>query len=149
LDVPDYAKILVCKMSTIYLATLREDGLPHVRAISVMKSEGLSTIWMITSASDDKAKELELEPRCMIYATTIGDEPDYAELRLWGIVEISADRETIDSLWVDVYDGYFADGGRNDPSILALKFMSNSGVLTTQRGRETLDFKKIQRPFTD
>jgi general stress protein 26 len=143
MDASERVRVLLGRRCTVYLATLREDGLPHVRAISVMKSEGLRTVWMITNSSDDKVRELEHDPRCMIYATTVGDDPDFAELRLWGKIEISDDTNAINDIWDDIYDSFFQDGGRNDPSVRVLKFEASSGVVTTQFGREIIDFEYI------
>lgn len=129
------AEKLLGTMGTFFLATLREDGMPDVRAISAVKADGFKRIWMISGEDSSKAGELAVDPRCMIYATTMDDDADYAEVRLWGRCEILADETTIDSVWHDAYEAYFPQGKR-DPKVRVIRFTTDSGYITTQAGRE-------------
>jgi general stress protein 26 len=136
---------LLADMSTVFLATLREDGTPDVRAISVVRSDGFKTIWMISGALDKKTRELESDPRCMIYAATLGGGCDeHAELRLWGIATVMNDPATVESVWNDVYDDFFSEGGKQDPTVRILKFTASSGEYTTQHGSGILRFEQQQ-----
>ena len=128
------------EMSNIFLATLREDGTPDVRAISVVKSDGYRTIWMISGAHEKKARELTRDPRSMVYATTMDDDEAYAEARLWGTTELLSDRETIDAVWNDIYLRYFP-GGKDDPGLRIYKFSATSGTVSVMgaQGPEVLD----------
>ena len=129
------AEKLLGTMGTFFLATLRGDGTPDVRAISAVKAEGLKRIWMISGDDNSKAGELAADPRCMIYATTMDDDADYAEVRLWGRCEILSDEATINSVWHDAYEAYFPQGKR-DPKVRVFLFTTDSGYVTTQAGRE-------------
>ena len=128
------AEKLFGTMGTFFLATMREDGTPDVRAISAVKADGLRTIWMISGGDCVKAGELAANPRCMIYATTMDDDADYAEVRLWGRCEILSDAATIDSVWLDGYAAYFP-AGKNDPNVRIFRFTTENGYFTTQEGR--------------
>ena len=128
------AEKLFDTMGAFFLATLRKDGTPDVRAISAVKADGLRTIWMISGDGTNKATEVAANPRCMIYATTMDDDADYAEVRLWGRCDILRDAATIDSIWLDVYDAYFP-AGKNDPNVRVFRFTTESGYFTTQEGR--------------
>lgn len=138
----DWSDVLLAEMNTVFLATLREDGPPNVRALSALRSEGLRTIWMISGSMDKKTRELENDPRCMIYAATLdGESYRYAELRLWGTIEIIDDTAAIESIWNEVYDGFFSEGGRYDPTVRILKFTASSGEYMTQDGAGLLRFE--------
>jgi len=139
LGAKEKAERLLRPMETIYLATLTADGLPDVRAISAVKSEGLGTIWMVSGADAPKTKELERNPACMIYATEMEDDQDYVELRLWGTVAVLSDAASRDEAWNDVYREYFP-GGKDDENMRALKFTASRGWVTTLEGREEMTF---------
>ena len=132
------AKKLLEKMGNIFLITFKEDGMPDARAVSAVKADGFKTIRMLSHASAVKTKEIERDPRCMIYATAMDDDADYAELRLWGRTEILSGREEIDAVWNDAYAAYFPRG-KDDPEVRVLKFTTESGQLGTLEGPVALE----------
>lgn len=136
----EMGKKLLAEMANICLVTLREDGTPNMRTISAVKSDGYKTVWMLSGPQDRKAREIAHDPRCMIYATTLDDDAAYAEIRLWGTVEILSDPEAIDFVWNDLYDRYFP-GGKNDPDVRVYKFTTTSGTVAAMgaSGPETHD----------
>ena len=129
---------LLGEMCTIYLATLRKDGLPDVRAISATKAEGLKTIWMISGQEEKKSKELAKNPNCTIYTTAMQDDEHYVELRLWGTAELLTDTVSRQTAWHDAYYDYFKD--INDPIIQVIKFTTKTGTITTEKGMEEISF---------
>lgn len=132
------AKKLLGEMCTIYLATLKDDGLPDVRAISATKSEGLETIWMISGQEERKSKELTKNPNCMVYTTAMQDDEHYVELRLWGTAELLTDTASRQTAWHEAYNDYFKD--INDPTIQVIKFTAKTGTITTEKRMEEISF---------
>lgn len=139
MSVKERAEKLLASMGTTFLATHGPDGHPNVRALSVLKYEGLKTAWFMTGDSCDKIKELQKNPKCMVYATTMEDNKDYTELRLWGTVEILNDVETRSALWREEYSCYFPQG-KDDPTLRVLKFTASSGAIQSSEGPEKLSF---------
>lgn len=120
-----------------FLVTTGEDGRPDVRAMAVIETEGLKTIWMMSGKSSDKYKQLAKNPACLIYATDMDDTEGYMELRLWGKMELLDDAASLDRAWRDEYAVYFPEG-KKDPNVVVLKFTADSGMLQTLSGKEKL-----------
>ena len=121
----------------VFLITVGEDGRPDARAMAVVKTEGLKTIWMITGKQSDKFRQLNKNSESMLYATDLEDNQNYMELRMWGRMELLDDLESRRKAWLDDYLHYFP-GGQEDPDMIVLKFTVESGRLQTQTGREAL-----------
>ncbi|UQZ90404.1 hypothetical protein C4J81_14790 [Deltaproteobacteria bacterium Smac51] len=122
-----------------FLITTGEDGRPDARAMAVIETEGLKTLWMMTGKQCDKFKQLSREPKCLIYATDFEDDQEYQELRLWGRMELLDDAASKERVWRDYYKCYFP-GGKDDPNLCVLKFTADSGMLQTKAGKEKLSF---------
>lgn len=135
----DEALRLLKPEKAVFLITVEDDGRPDARAMAVVKTEGLKTIWMITGKQSDKYRQLSRNSGCMLYATDMEDDQNYLELRMWGKIELLDDPESRQKAWLDAYLHYFP-GGQNDPDMIVLRFTADSGRLQTQTGRETLTF---------
>jgi Uncharacterized stress protein (general stress protein 26) len=132
------AKKLLGLEKPAFLITTDEDGRPDARAMAVMETEGLKILWMMTCKESDKYRQLSKNPQCMIYATEMEDNVNYLELRLWGRVELPDNAETKNRLWRDDYLPYFP-GGKEDPNLGLLKFVTEAGSVQTPTGKEKLD----------
>lgn len=121
------------------MATYGENNYPNIRAMEATQSEGLRVLWFITGANADKTKELQKNPKCTVYSTTMEDNQNYVEIRLYGSVEILNDSASRAANWKEGYKAYFP-GGKDDPSLRVLKFTTHSGTLQTAEGIEKLDY---------
>lgn len=128
---------LLAPGSAMYLITTGADGRPDARVMSSVHCNDVKTVWMLTGKQSAKYVELSRNPQCLLYATAPDDTPDYAELRLWGSVEILDDPATRAAMWRDMYACYFPDG-KDDPNLCVLKFTADSGMVQTQMGKEIL-----------
>jgi len=132
------AKRLLTPDKPVFLITFGDDGRLDARAMAVVETDGLKTIWMMTGKSSDKYRQLSENQNCLLYATDLEDGQDYLELRLWGRMELLDDLETRTRFWRDDYGCYFPEG-QNDPNLVVLKFSTESGVMQTQAGKEKLN----------
>lgn len=137
MNAQENAKKLLDAMGTVFLVTMRDDGTPDARAMSAVHVEGFKTIYMITGAQATKTEELQKKPACMIYATALQDDAEYAELRLWGRVDVLSDRALLDEVWQDCYVDYFPKG-KDDPNVRVLKFTTEQGLLGSLEGSVAL-----------
>lgn len=124
--------------STTFLVTAGDNGRPDVRAMSLVESEGLKTIWMLTGKCSDKYRELSGNPQCLVYATELEDTENYLELRLWGSIELLDDAASRARAWRDDYQCYFP-AGKDDSNLCVLKFTAASGALQTRAAKETFN----------
>lgn len=134
----DEAKRLLTPEKPVFLITLGENSRMDARAMAVAGTEGLKTVWMMTGKSSDKYRQLSKNQNCLLYVTDLEDDQDYLELRLWGRMELLDDPETRARFWRDDYSCYFPEG-QNDPNLVVLKFVTESGILQTQNGKEKLN----------
>lgn len=132
------AQKLLTQMSTIFLVTLKDDGFPNARAISATKAQDIKTIYMISGLSNPKSTELKKNPHCMIYTTTLDDNCDYVELRLWGKAELLTDMPSREYAWNNAYNEYFKQG-INDPELCVIKFTTDHAQITTPEGTQHID----------
>ena len=133
------AQRLLVPEKAVFLVTIGEDGRPDTRAMAVVETEGLKTIWMMTGKSSDKYRQLLKNPNCMLYATEMEDDANYLELRLWGRMELLDDAASRARAWRDQYLHYFP-AGQGDPGLVVLKFTADTGVLQTLGGKEKVSF---------
>ena len=89
---------------TKWLATINEDGSPHVTAVGALWLDG--TFWFQTGAGTRKSRNIALDPRCSI-SLSIRD----ADVVVEGDASRVTDPETVARLAA----AWAADGGRQNP----------------------------------
>ncbi len=101
-----------------YFATTSVDLEPHV--VPVHPAWEGTTMWIMTSASSAKARNVEQNPNVAMHWET-NDAGD--GLLVWGKAVIHDDLATKKRLWAGVFDydlSQFAPGGVNDPDVAFL-----------------------------
>lgn len=101
-----------------YLATTNADMEPHV--VPVHPAWEGTTIWVMTSRSSVKARNVEQNPTVAMHWETndVGDG-----LLVWGEATIDGDSSTKHRLWTGVFDynlDEFAPDGVNNPDTIFL-----------------------------
>lgn len=101
-----------------YLATANAEREPHV--VPVHPAWEGSTVWIMTSRSSVKARNVEANPAVAMHWETndVGDG-----LLVWGEASFHGDPSTKQRLWSGVFDydlDQFAPDGVNDPGTIFL-----------------------------
>ena len=80
----------------MYIAYIREDGYPRVSTISMMKADGIKTIFTSTAIDVLKTKRIQANPKVSMCFRN-----GYDNITLTGTVEISQDNRLREELWED------------------------------------------------
>ncbi|MGL4393134.1 MAG: pyridoxamine 5'-phosphate oxidase family protein [Fusobacteriaceae bacterium] len=110
-------KIIENSKSSV-LATLGDDGYPIMKAMLMVGSDGLKTIWFSTNTSSRKMKRISNEKRSGVY---FFDSNIFEGLMLSGDIEIIEELETKKKFWVNGFEMYYPQGF-TDPDYSLLKF---------------------------
>lgn len=89
----------------MYIAYIREDGYPRVSTISMMKADGIKTIFTSTAIDVLKTKRIQANPKVSMCFRN-----GYDNITLTGTVEISQDNRLREELWEDWCLQHFPDG---------------------------------------
>ena len=107
------------KSEVVVLASINQEGYPRPVPMSMVKAEGISTVWM--STGNDSWKTIDFRKNRKggfgIYAQ--GDS-----VCMTGDVEVITDADTKQELWQDWFINHFP-GGPTDPNYVILKFEAN------------------------
>ncbi len=100
------------------------DGVgPRARPMRGFPRPEESTVWFITDANSEKDEELAAYPRACL---TFADLKDQNFVSLSGTVTRVNDRAMLAELWNEAAEAYFP-GGRDDPSVVLLRFLAEKG----------------------
>ena len=110
------ANEILKKSANVNLAVIDENGYPVVMAMSLINPESISEIYLSTTLSSNKAKNLQKNNKASVCCSTPHDN-----ITLVGEVEIFTDQETKTKCWqnwfIEVYPG-----GETDPDYCVIKF---------------------------
>jgi len=121
----------------VYLSTIGSDGFPYTRIMSNLRNKkenpGLVKIfeqhkedfliYMATSSSSAKMKQVRANPKVSVYLSVYSDIPsEFQCLTLIGEIEEVADKQLKKQLWQDGWE-MFWPGGAGDPEFTVLMLM--------------------------
>lgn len=107
------------KSEVVVLTSINKDGYPRPVPMSMVKAEGLSTVWMSTGNDSWKTEDFRKNPKGGLCFYAQGDS-----VCMTGDVEIITDADIKQELWQDWFINHFP-GGPTDPSYVIVKFQAN------------------------
>ena len=134
----DLKKLCLNLMETVgvvYLSTIDSGGFPYTRIMSNLRNKkehpGLVKIFeqhkedflifMVTSSSSDKMKQIRANPKVSVYLAVYSDIPsEFQCLMLGGEIEEVTDKQLKKQLWQDGWEIHWP-GGADDPEFTVLK----------------------------
>lgn len=128
-----FTRSLMASAPCVYLATVDEEGLPHIRAVSNLRDKrqyrGLSgffrevenpfVTYLATSAGSSKARHLRRNPRAALYFC----QPErFFGVMLSGSMEVVKDRDVKRRLWQSAWKAFWSRGPA-DPRYAVYRFL--------------------------
>ena len=107
------------KSEVVVLASINQEGYPRPVPMSMVKAEGISTVWMSTGNDSWKTIDFRENPKGGLCFYAQGDS-----VCMTGDVEVITDADTKQELWQDWFINHFP-GGPTDPNYVILKFEAN------------------------
>lgn len=107
------------KSEVVVFASINQEGYPRPVPMSMVKAEGISTVWMSTGNDSWKTIDFRKNPKGGLCFYAQGDS-----VCMTGDVEVITDADTKQELWQDWFINHFP-GGPTDPNYVILKFEAN------------------------
>ena len=107
------------KSEVVVLTSINQEGYPRPVPLSMVKAEGISTVWMSTGDTSWKTEDFRKNPKGGLCFYAQGDS-----VCMTGDVEVITDADIKLELWQDWFINHFP-GGPTDPTYVILKFKSN------------------------
>lgn len=114
---------LLRRSEVALLGSVGPEGYPLVKAMLLVESEGLGTVWFGTNTSSRRVRDLRADGRASVYVV---DQATFEGLLLVGDVEVREDQESRERLWRDGWDMYYPQGV-TDPDYSVLRFTTRWG----------------------
>ena len=118
-EIEDKAKELIKQCDVATLTSINEKGYPRTCVLSIVKTEGFSDVYFITSKRspiNGKVTHFENNPKASVCYYLGGDS-----VTLIGNVEFVEDKEIQESIWSEQQRGFFKKG-IGDSKFRLLKF---------------------------
>ena len=107
------------KSEVVVLASINQEGYPRPVPMSMVKAEGISTVWMSTGNDSWETVDFRKNPKGGLCFYAQGDS-----VCMTGDVEVITDADAKQELWQDWFINHFP-GGPTDPNYVILKFEAN------------------------
>lgn len=107
------------KSEVVVLTSINQEGYPRPVPMSMVKAEGISTVWMSTGNDSWKTADFRKNPKGGLCFYAQGDS-----VCMTGDVEVITDADAKQELWQDWFINHFP-GGPTDPNYVILKFEAN------------------------
>ena len=107
------------KSEVVVLTSINQEGYPRPVPMSMVKAEGISTVWMSTGNDSWKTIDFRNNPKGGLCFYAQGDS-----VCMTGDVEVITDADIKQELWQDWFINHFP-GGPTDPNYVILKFEAN------------------------
>ncbi|MDR0326515.1 MAG: pyridoxamine 5'-phosphate oxidase family protein [Oscillospiraceae bacterium] len=103
------AEKIVAKSEDMVIAYVREDGYPRASTISMMKADGIKTIYTSTAMQALKTKRIQANPK-----VSLCFRDGWNNITLTGTVAVSQDNALRRALWQDWCIEHFPDGAEGE-----------------------------------
>ncbi|HHW30061.1 MAG TPA: pyridoxamine 5'-phosphate oxidase family protein [Clostridiaceae bacterium] len=114
---------LVRRSFTGVLATVDENGIPHLKAMIKTAANGLKEFWFCSNTSSKRVSQIQKNPNASLY---FYDEKTFEGLMLMGKAEVSYDDAKRKEFWNDGMKKYYPLG-YTDPDFALIKFTAVKG----------------------
>ena len=105
MKIVEKAKKIIAESDAMYIAYIREDGYPRVSTISMMKANGIKTIYTSTVYDGLKTQRIQANPKVSLCFRN-----GFDNITLTGTVEVSQDNKLREELWKEWCWQHFPDG---------------------------------------
>lgn len=109
MEIVEKAKKIITESGAMYIAYIREDGYPRVSTITMMKANGIKTIFTSSVIDGLKTQRLQANPKVSLCFRN-----GYDNITLTGTVEVSQDNKLREELWEDWCLQHFPDGATGE-----------------------------------
>ncbi len=132
-------KELAEKADTCFFCSNIKTGLPFsTRPMSVLKVDDAGNFWFLSSADSTKNEELSHDP----FVQLLFQGSSYSGfLNVYGIAEVSKDKEKIKELWKPILKTWFTDG-EDDARITVIKVDPTDGYYWDNKHGNAVAFIK-------
>lgn len=89
----------------------------HGRPMAYRKVEGDGDLWFFTKRDSRKAREISTDPRTLV---SFADPRRQVFVSISGRSEIVEDRDTVETLWSEIYRAWFP-GGPKDSNVVLIR----------------------------
>lgn len=103
------AKKIIAESGDMVIAYIREDGYPRASTISMMKADGIKTIYTSTAMDALKTKRIQANAK-----VSLCFRKGWDNITLTGTVEVSQDNVLREELWEDWCIEHFPDGATGE-----------------------------------
>lgn len=124
---------------TCFFCSNIKTGLPFTtRPMSVLKIDDSGNFWFLSSDDSHKNEELSHDP----FVHLLFQGTKYSDfLNVYGIAEISKDKEKIRELWKPILKTWFTEG-EDDPRITVIKVEPTEGYYWDNKNGNAIAFLK-------
>lgn len=126
--------------ATCFFCTNIKTGIPFsTRPMSVQKVDDQGNFWFLSANDSHLNQELTADP----FAHLLFQRSAHSDyLNIYGIAEISTDKEKIKELWEPIYKTWFTEG-ENDPRITVIKLEPSEGYYWDNKHGNAIAFVKM------
>ncbi len=133
-------KEMVDSAKSCFFLTNIKSGLPvSMRPMSVQKVDDEGNFWFLSA--NDSHKDLEISKDPMVHLLFQGS-PHSDFLNIYGIAEVSEDKEKIKELWEPIMKVWFTEG-QDDPRISVIKVEPTEGYYWDNKHGNAIAFVKM------
>jgi general stress protein 26 len=133
-------KKMVDSAKSCFFLTNIKSGLPvSMRPMAVQKVDDEGNFWFLSA--NDSHKDLEISKDPMVHLLFQGS-PHSDFLNIYGIAEVSEDKEKIKELWEPIMKVWFTEG-QDDPRISVIKVEPTEGYYWDNKHGNAIAFVKM------
>jgi general stress protein 26 len=107
-----------------FVGSVNKDNAPNIKAMLVMKREGLKTFYFASNNSAIRTEQFKQNNNACVY---FSGGPIYRGLMLEGTMEILNDEANKKLIWRNDFKDAYKNGGINDPDYCVLRFTAKTG----------------------
>ncbi|MDR1706251.1 MAG: pyridoxamine 5'-phosphate oxidase family protein [Clostridiales bacterium] len=125
------AEKIVAGSDSVTIAYIREDGYPRASTISMMKADGIRTVYTSTAIRSPKAQRIIANPK-----VSLCFRDGYNNVTLTGTVRVSQDNALRNDLWRDWCINHFPDGPEGESSCVLIFDTEEAALWIDNEGAE-------------
>ena len=109
MNIVEKAKKIIAESAVMYIAYMREDGYPRVSAITMMKADGIKTVYTSSAINALKTQRIQANPKVSLCFCN-----GYNNITLTGTIEVTQDNKLREELWQEWCRQIFPDGATGE-----------------------------------
>lgn len=131
---------LALKAETCFFCTNIKTGLPVTASpMDLQEVDDAGNLWFISMKDSTRNKEIEADPFTHLF---FQESKHSGFLNIYGISEISFDKEKIEKLWQPIHKVWFPEG-KDDPHISLIKVVPTQAYYWDNKHGDVVQFAKM------